>query len=169
MSPLPNNEHQRFLNRLCSIFEDVIGRTGRGAVYPGVNVSDRVEGWTQNFRCPDAAVYLAGNPAVDRDTYMHGGPDLAVEIVSPGDDPLAKLAFYAAVGTRELLIVRRAPWSLELFRLLDGRLDPAGRVDVDTLAVLTCETLGLRLRLVPGRARPEVEVTDAAGGRVWLA
>ena len=170
LSPLPNNEHQRLLNKLCGVLEVVIGDAGRGIVYPGVNVSDRAEGWMQNYRCPDVAVYLTSNPAVDRETYMQGGPDFAVEIVSPGEDPLAKLDFYASVNTRELLIVRRVPaWSLELYRLIGGRLESAGVVDLDTLPVLTSETLELTLRLVPGQTRPQVEVMDMASRQTWLA
>lgn len=59
-----------------------------------------------------------------------GGPDLAVEIISEGEDPHAKFAFYAAVNTREVLVVERDPWAAELFTLLDGQLVSAGRSDV---------------------------------------
>ena len=143
-------------------------KPGRGKVYPGLNVSDREDDWTQNYRCPDVAVYLKANPAQDLGTYMFGGPDLAVEVVSPGEDPLAKLDFYAAVNTREVLIVRRDPWELELFRLAGQTLESAGRVDLAG-GMLAGESLGLTLKLVPGTERPRVEVTDVSSGRVWLA
>lgn len=166
MSPLPGNQHQIFV---CNLSSALLSVVTRGKVYPGVNVSDRSDNWMGNFRCPDVAVYLAGNPAEDRDSYMLGGPDFAVEIASPGENPFAKLDFYAAVNTRELLVVRRNPWSLELFCLSDKRLVSTGRVDLDTLATLTSEALGMTLRLVPGRERPEVELVDATTGRTWLA
>jgi len=50
-----------------------------------------------------------------------GGPDFAVEILNPGDRTPEKLPFYASVNVRELLVVDRDPWSLELFRLCDGQ------------------------------------------------
>ena len=168
MSPSPNNQHQSFILRLGSALLSAIQSTGRGEVYPGLNVTDRAEDWTRNYRCPDVAVYLAGNPAQDRDTHMLGGPDLAVEVASPGENPLAKLDFYAAVSTREVLIVRRNPWELELFRLAGTSLASVGRADSEG-GRLNCESLGLSLRLVQGGGRPRVEVTDAATGRVWLA
>ena len=168
MSPSPNNQHQAFVTALCSAFLATVRDTGHGEVYAGCNVSDREDDWTHNYRCPDVAVYLPGNPAEDRETYMFGGPDLAVEIVSPGEDPLAKLDFYAAVNTREVLIVRRDPWELELFRLAGQTLESAGRVDLAG-GVLAGESLGLTLKLVPGTERPQVEVTEPATERVWLA
>src|SRR3954447_17014842 len=45
MSPLPNNEHQYLASQLCFVLQTVIGLTGRGLVFNGVNVSDREGGW----------------------------------------------------------------------------------------------------------------------------
>ena len=168
MSPLASLGHQGFVTALCGPLLATVGQPGRGVVFAGCNVSDRGEGWTQNYRCPDVAVYLAGNPAIAHESHYEGGPDLAVEVVSPGEDPLAKLGFYAAVSTREVLVVRRNPWELELFHLVGRTLESAGRVDL-VGERLSCESLGLSLRLVPGGERPLVEVTDAATSRVWLA
>ena len=168
MSPLASLGHQGFVTALCGPLLATVGLPGRGQVYAGCNVSDRSEGWTQNYRCPDVAVYLAGNPAIAHESHYQGGPDLAVEVVSPGEDPLAKLDFYAAVNTREVLIVRRDPWELELFRLAGQTLESAGRVDLAG-GVLAGESLGLTLKLVPGTERPQVEVTEPATERVWLA
>ena len=36
-----------------------------------------------------------------------GGPDFLVEVASPGDRSLDKLAFYEGIGVRELLMVDR--------------------------------------------------------------
>ena len=62
-------------------------------------------------------------------TFWYGGPDFAVEVISPFDRSRKKFEFYARVGVRELLLVNRKPWSLELYRLDRGRAE-AGRQDL---------------------------------------
>ena len=166
MSPLPNNEHQGVSGKLCSLLTLFVELRDLGRVFPGVNVSDR-EDWTTNFRCPDIAVYLAGNPAENRDTFWLGGPDLAVEIISKGEDPHAKLGFYAKAGTRELLVVNRRPWRLELFRLDDGTLQPVSTSTVEGGETLTSETVPFTWRLAAGAERPVIETTCTETGQRW--
>ena len=132
-----------------------------------MNVSDRVDDWTHNYRCPDLAVYLTVNSAVDHDTFWLGGPDFAVEVISPDEDPHAKLGFYASVGTRELLIIHRKPWAVELFVLTDGALRLAGRSDAAAPAPVASGVLPFSFRVVDGVARPEVEVAHAPTRRTW--
>ena len=83
-------------------------------------MSDREEGWKENYRIPDMVFYSESNPAKACVTHLCGGPDFALEVVSPGDRSREKLGFYASVGTREVLLLDRKPWSLELFRLVGG-------------------------------------------------
>ena len=125
MAPIANNEHQGLLSRLTTILVGQIEFPGLGRVFPGANVSDRPLDWQQNYRVPDVLVFLNGNPAEDRDSHWFGGPDFAVEISSPGDQSREKIDFYSRVGVRELLIIDRDPWQLELFRLTAGRLESA--------------------------------------------
>lgn len=169
MSPLPNNEHQNLVTRLLRALIEVVEDTGLGTAFPDVNISDRADAWTHNYRNPDAAIYLHTNPAVDRGTFWQGGPDFLVEIVSPGEPAHAKLGFYAQVNTREVLIVHRDPWALELFTLQGGQLVPAGRSDVADPGVLLSGAVGLAFRLVEGPRRPQIEMTHPPTGRVWLA
>lgn len=166
---VPNNEHQRLVQRLSSPLSAVIDRDGGDQVQPGANVSDRETGWKKNYRIPDILVFLAGNPAKDCDTHWCGGPDLAVEIVSPGDQPTKKLDFYAKVGTRELLVLDRDPWALELYQLAAGVLQPAGRSDVAKPAVLASGVLPLTFQLRAGTPRPTIVVTHTATGQTWTA
>ena len=132
--PLPNTEHQRIVMHLSGAFSAVINWNAGDQALPGANVSDRDADWTENYREPDVVVYLATNPAKDRSTHWVGGPDLAVEIASPGEDPRAKLDFYAKIGTRELLIVDRYPWALELYQLQGGKLVLVGKSDAANAA-----------------------------------
>ena len=167
--PNPNNEHQRLVLSLAVPFASVIDRDRGDQVLPGANVSDREEGWTENYRIPDVLVCLAGGRAKDCSTHWAGGPDLAVEIVSPGEDPRQKLAFYAAIGTRELLVVDRKPWGIELYQLDGTQLILRGRSDVANPAVLASRVLPITFQLVDGLPRPTIRVTHTATGQVWVA
>ncbi len=169
MAPIAGIGHQGLAGGLTMILGTVIRLPGLGRVYPGINVSDRAEGWAKNYRCPDVAVYLTGNPAANHGSYYQGGPDLAVEIISEGEDPYAKLSFYAAVSTRELLIVHRDLRALELFTLVDGALQSPGRSDLASPTPLASMVTGVTFRLVQGTTGPEVEVTHPASGCSWRA
>jgi hypothetical protein len=150
---------------------DVVIRPGLGTVTQAVNVSDRADGWDKNYRAPDFLVYLTGNPAVNHGTHWQGGPDFLVEVLSRGERPRAKFRFYAAINTREVLLVhrRKAGWALELFQLQGGKLEPAGRSTLDAPAVLASGVLPLTFQLVPGPDRPRIRVAHPTDGRDWLA
>ena len=163
MSPAANNDHQNLVNSLGGVFWLVIESAGRGRVLQGVNLSDRTPNWLENYRNPDVAAYLNGNPAADHGTHYVGGPDFAVEVVSPGETPSAKFAFYAAVGTRELLVVHRDPWKLEFYALDAGQL----KLTASSPGVCTSAALGLTFQLAPGTPRPRIAVTHPATGGAW--
>ena len=169
VSPEPNNEHQRILALMVHCFVEAVHREDLGSVSAGGNVSDRAESWTENFRCPDLAVYLHGGTAEDRDTHWFGGPDFAVEIVSKGDRSREKLDFYASVGTRELLLIDRYPWAVELYRLEGGKLTLVGRSTLADPRSLESRVLPVSFRLVEGPARPLVAMVHADGERSWSA
>ncbi|MFO0849460.1 MAG: Uma2 family endonuclease [Gemmataceae bacterium] len=167
--PLPNNEHQQIQFLLGAPFLEAVIGPGLGQVFAGVNISDRATGWDQNYRGPDLVVYLATNPAVNHGTHWQGGPDFLVEIISPGEKPRAKFGFYESVSTREVLIVHRDPWYLELFGLVGGKLVSAGRSDLANPQLLTSGVVPLTFRLSPGTDRPRIEVTHPPTGRTWSA
>ena len=80
-----------------------------------------------------------------------------------------KLEFYAEVGTRELLIVDREPWSLELFQLKRGRLQSAGNLVLPRAAVLTSCVLPLTFQLQKSRPRPIIQMVHTGTGQTWTA
>lgn len=164
-----NNEHQRIVMRLAAAFSAVVDWDKGDQALPGCNVSDRDEDWKFNYRCPDIAVFLAGNPAKDGDTHWVGGPDLAVEVVSPGEDPLQKFDFYAKVGAREVLTVDRNPWVLRLFALRGGKLTLVGESDLANPAVVASGVLPLTFQLQPGGPRPTIVVTNPTTKQTWTA
>ena len=129
MPPMPNNEHQRIVIRLASIFSNLIDWDAGDCCLPGANVSDRDADWSFNYRVPDVLVVKAGGRAVDRGTHWIGGPDLIVEVISPEEEPYVKLDFYSSIGVREVLVLQRDPWLLERFALLNGALTRLERCD----------------------------------------
>lgn len=168
MPPMPNDEHQEIQAALVAICQMTVKWAGLGEVRGGVNVSDRVDDWRDNFRCPDVAVFLDGTAAQNHQTFWLGGPDFAIEIVSPDDSSRDKLDFYSTVGVRELLIIDRAPWKLELYRLTAGRLVEVGQSVSTSSQILRSEVVPLSFKLIPGEARPSIEVTHSDGVQRWV-
>jgi Uma2 family endonuclease len=166
MAPLPNNEHQEVVGGFVELLREVLGGE-RKSVYPGANVSDREQGWERNYRCPDVAVFLANTAARNCNTHWYGGPDFAVEIVSDDDQSREKIPFYAKIGTRELLIVDRDPWGLELFRLSDSELRSIGKSTLDNGQALASESLPITFCLVRDEDRPSILVTRPLDGKTW--
>ena len=91
-----------------------------------------------------------------------------MEIVSKGDRTLEKLDFYAAVDTKELLVIDRDPWQLSLYR----RRDDAGmqRVAKSTLesdGSLDSEVVAARFTLLGSESCIRIEdLADPPSGGV---
>lgn len=168
MSPLADDEHQEITTNLASCLVTVIAVPRLGKVRAGANVSDRVKGWKQNYRCPDVVVYLNDTTAQQHKSFWLGGPSFGVEVVSHHDRSRAKLDFYARIGTRELLLVDRYPWALEVYRLNAGdAFDLVGKSTLDQPSILTSVVLPLTLRLQPGTERPTIAVQHADNLQTW--
>ncbi|MCI0333252.1 MAG: Uma2 family endonuclease [Planctomycetes bacterium] len=167
MAPLPNAEHQQIATRLGAIFEETVGWNDETIVLVGANVSDRHKGWQHNYRCPDVVVYLPTTQARNYGTHWCGGPDFAVEIVSDDDRTRDKIPFYSKVGTRELLVIDRDPWSLELLRLSGKKLKSVGISFVKRGRPLESRVLPLSFRLVGGKRRPTIDVVRSTDGKTW--
>jgi Uma2 family endonuclease len=163
----PNDAHQELVGKLEFVLRATVQHAGIGKVRPGVNVSDWRRNWKRNYRCPDVVVYLHGNPAENRDVFWYGGPDLAVEVLSPGDRTREQLGFYARVRTREVLLVDRDPWSLELYRWHDDVLKLVGRSTPEQSEWLENQVVPLKFRLLPGQQRPALEVFQTPSATVW--
>jgi Uma2 family endonuclease len=168
MVPLANNEHQNLQTRLAGAIQYAVGWNGPVHVDAGANVSDREDDWTHNYRIPDVVVVFPGSAAKDCGTHWCGGPDFCAEIASPGDRSRDKLHFYAGIGMRELLLIDRDPWALELYRLSVGQLRIVGRSDLNKQDVLASAVVPTSFRLVPGVKRPAIEVVHHDGVQRWL-
>jgi Uma2 family endonuclease len=169
MSSLADNEHQKLGRKLTDVIERALGEPPDIELFHGTNVSDRPKDWRKNFRCPDVAVFLPGNPAEDRGSHWFGGPDFAVEVMSPNDRSREKFDFYAKVRVRELMLVDRHPWCLELYRREGDCWSLVGKSEPKNPIPLASTVLPVTFRLVSGMPRPRVEVTRTSDGQHWLA
>jgi Uma2 family endonuclease len=160
VSPDRNNIHQWFITRLMNAFLNVIDIDSGDQLFYGINLSDR-EDWLQNYRIPDLAVILRGNPIRDLDTHFRGGPDLVVEITSPGDRCREKLPFYARIGVREVLVIDRDPWAVELYRLDGEELKLVGKATLDHPEIVASQVLPVGFSIESGAERPQIVVTRA--------
>lgn len=168
MAPLPNNDHQDLVGEFDLILRLTVKATGLGRVFPGANVSDREFDWEQNYRCPDVVVFLKGSRVKDCRTHFVGGPDFLIEIASPRDKSRDKLPFYSGIGVREVLIVDRDPWRLELYRLKRGKLKLVGTSQAEKSEDLVSDVIRLSFRLIPAKGRPRVEVSHRDGVHKWI-
>jgi Uma2 family endonuclease len=167
VSPLANNEHQDLIKSLITILTLTVEWPGLGKVYPGVNLSDREEDWTGNYRVPDVAAILMSCAARNRGTHWVGGLSFVVEVASEGDRSRDKIPFYESAGVQELLVIDRSPWALELYRNQGGKLRLVGRSDLTNPIVLESEQVPLTFQLVSGSPRPLIKIATKDGKQTW--
>ncbi len=165
MSPLADDEHQRIATFISGVLSVLIQWTRRGEVRQGINLSDRPHDWTKSFRVPDVAVFFPTGEGVCHGSFWTGGPDFAVEIVSEGEDPYAKFEFYGRLRTRELLLVHRDPWRLELFESHANSLRLIQSADPEQSGVSSA-AVNLIFRLQNEGKAIQLQL-EHADGRIW--
>src|SRR5262245_5398850 len=166
--PLADTEHFDITTFFIWAFRSVFDPSAGDRVQGPCNVSDQPKRWKRNYRNPDVAIFLSGNPAQDRRTHWYGGPDLAIEVVSPDDRSREKLDFYAGAGTREVLIVDRDPWQLELYQLRRGRMQSAGTTKPGSTKKLLSAIGPFEFQLVRGQPRPRIRFVHKETGQEWV-
>ena len=163
--PDANTQHFGLANFFGIVFTLVFG-VSRHQWGLGGNISDRVEGWIENYRIPDFMYFSPSNLAQNCGTHWCGGPDFLVEILSPGDQGRDKLEFYASVGVQEVLIIDREPWVLELYRRRRNRLVLVGTCQPNG-AALESRVVPLSFQLVAGTTRPAMVFQQLPNGQAW--
>lgn len=106
--------------------------------------------------------------ANDRKTHWYGGPDIALEVVSPDDRSRDKLEFYARIATREVLVLDRDPWQLELYRLNRGKMELDGRIKPGERNKLASAVVPFEYQLLRSRPRPKVKIVHTETGQEWM-
>ncbi len=116
MAPAPLRRHARLQAQLAVLLEPLARAAGLEAVAQ-FNLGD-----ANDFRVPDGAL-LAPGP----DELYVPTASLVVEILSPGDETMAKLPFYAAHNVDEVLIVDPEGRSVQWLGLTKGQAGGEGR------------------------------------------
>lgn len=116
--PPVGERHGRVVTRITFFLEEWSMRTGNGVVLTG-DVGFVLARSPDTVRAPDVAV-LARRPRTDSPpTFHEGPPDLAVEVLSPGDRPQrlqAKLDDYWQAGVLLTWIVDPAAREVRIFQ-----------------------------------------------------
>lgn len=148
MTPAPGPDHQSAVLRLSHYLFMAVELAGLGRVLPSpVDVrltSDRVVQ-------PDVLVVLNANLHKITKKYIVGGPDLVVEIASPGTalyDRLSKFEAYEQVGVPEYWLVDHQGKSIEVLVLEENGYQSLGTFE--GMATLPS-------RVAPGIANVAVE------------
>ena len=168
MAPPADNDHQKLVAGLTfasmtSSMRLAWGRSSPGSIWPApVKIGRTI------IRAPDVVIILASGTAQDQKTCYRGAADFVVEITSPRDRTYEKIPFYGRQGVRELLIVDRQSWTLELYRNQGNGLEKAGQSETQRGDVLSSGVVPLEFRLLPGQPRPRIEVTHVETRRQWM-
>lgn len=168
MGPQPMVEHQAFGAKLLAwLLKHWADPTG-GLVVHEVNVAhpdwypDR---WQQNYRVPDLIALSPERADRNVNECIVGGPDVVIEIHSPGDESYEKLPFYGEIGVREAWIIHRDSKACEIFRATPSSGRPGGAMlpaEPNDGGWLESAALGVRLRS-PEDGRLAIRTADDAG------
>lgn len=120
MPPPPILDHQNLEGALEAYLRFHWAQKHGAEVYHNIAVSPP-GGWPKNYRAPDLVLLLPQRFALKRREYIEGGPDVAIEIRSPGDETYEKLPFYADLGVPEVWIIQRDAKEPEIRLLKRGR------------------------------------------------
>ena len=122
MSSSPNREHQTISRRLFLDVNQFVTDHELGEVwYAPLDVIVREE--PLRVRQPDLLFVSNENRGILRD-FVHGGPDLVADILSPGNsrrDIESKLADYAGLGVLECWLVSPQAQTMEILVLEQGK------------------------------------------------
>jgi Uma2 family endonuclease len=122
MPPMPNSEHQDLEWALETYLRTHWARRLRAKVFHQINVASP-GGWPDDYRIPDIVLLKPDRFHVNRSDTFDGGPNVVVEIHSPGDEAREKLGFYAAIGVSEVWIIDRDTKAPEIHVLQEGRYE----------------------------------------------
>ena len=161
IAPAPTLEHQRIQDRLLLFLVPLLEDRRAGVLVSGINVFS-ANADEEDYRIPDLTYVAAGREGLlAPDGVRGGGPDAVLEIRSPGDETYEKLAFFARLGVREVVVVDRDTKKPEVFRLAGPEYLA---VAPDREGWVSSECLGVRMQALAPLAKHLV-VEDLAGSR----
>ena len=98
---------------------DVLGKIDRREVRHQINVA-APGSWPDDYRIPDLVLFTPDRLHIVEGEYLDGGPNVVIEIHSPGDESYDKLPFYARIGVQEVWIIDRDSRQPEIFACSEG-------------------------------------------------
>lgn len=153
VSPTANEQHSTICTELTLQLGQQFQRGRLGRVYgnPLTTVLD-----AENAPQPDLSAIVAGREHIVQDGYPRAAPDLAIEVLSPGNrsqDLIRKKRLYAAHGVREYWIVDGFAETVTRYWLHGGRY---GRPEVRhrSIRLRILPQVGVDLMVVWRAARP---------------
>ena len=117
--PMPSLTHQRILRRFVDQAEKWLSANGRGEI---LFTAHPIRLWPGKYREPDAVIWLKEHKERMGERES-GPPDLALEILSPGNEPHdleTKFREYAQAGIPEYWIVQPSTGRVSVY-VLEGR------------------------------------------------
>jgi len=142
MPPAANRDHQDFgwsLETWLRLrWAKPLGNRANGAM----NVASP-GGWPKDYRIPDIVLLKPDRFHIDKNEYLEGGPNVVVEIHSPGDESYEKLPFYGRIGVEEAWIIDRDTKVPEIYLFRGEDYEPAAP---DAEGWLTSPATGVQLR-----------------------
>jgi Uma2 family endonuclease len=118
MVPGPSFEHARLSQQLAELLGPLANAAGLLAAISEFNLGES----EHDFRVPDGGLHRPGAAGVWLATAA-----LVVEILSPGDETMQKLPFYAGHDVDEVLIVDPVERTVAWLGLRDGEYHPVKR------------------------------------------
>ena len=115
MVPAPGLEHARVATQLTLLLDAPARAAGLLLAMHEFNLGES----EHDFRVPDGGMHRPGAAGV-----WHATAAVVIEILSPGDESLQKLPFYAAHEVDELLLVDPAERMVAWLALHDGEYPP---------------------------------------------
>ena len=129
MNPAPRKRHAILVSELLSLIHPCARRRGL------VGTTDFNLGVPNDYRIPDAGVHRDAADAV----YVDSAP-LVIEVLSPDDETMEKLPFYAARGVDEVVIADPMTRAVQWLRLDGGAYVETRRsevLDIDVAEIVT--------------------------------
>ena len=120
--PSPKPVHGRAVANLTMLLLQHVKANGLGVVY--TESGYKLESDPDTVLGPDASFLSKERVEQAEDAYYEGPPDLAIEVLSPGDRRgyvERKLALYLEAGTRSVWLVNPRRRTVEVVSSLDNR------------------------------------------------
>lgn len=130
----PSPEHNEIVTQLILSLHPIVAARGLRIAGPNnIGVDKR------DARVPDLAVYHPDTPRTS--VAFLSTAEIAIEILSPGETPGAKLGFYADWHVKEYLEIDLAARTCRLLANRDGAWEPITRSEIIDLELATVEGL----------------------------